>query len=106
MKQKYWPLMRLTAGIGREPRRGTPDDTHLDELLHAHARRRVAEQRLREHGLCRGIHPRRDEADRIARDDLAVGIEDLRLQPDAQIRCLVYRHLDVSLEPGLVVDGG
>ena len=40
---------------------------------------------LDQHRLCRLVHARRDERDRVGRDDLAVGVEQLHRQPEPQI---------------------
>ena len=66
----------------------------LDELLDAHRRRHVGEQALHEHGLCPVVHARGDEADGIGGDDLAVVVQQLNREPEAQLRRSVERHLE------------
>ena len=100
-KQKYWPLMRVTAVTGIvSARHRAPDDARSDELLDAHGRRRLREERSsRAPSASSGRRAATTNVIGLVRDDLAVDVEDLHRQAELQLRRAIDRHLDVGLEP-------
>ena len=88
-----------------QPLDAAPHDARPDELQDTHRWGHVAQQALDEHGLGAVVHARGDEADGVAGDDLAVVIEQLDRQSEAELRRSVERHLDVRFERLPVVDG-
>src|SRR6478735_1958271 len=88
----------------RDPRLTPPDDLRANELLGPEAAVR-RHGRLRQNRLRGVVDLRRDEVDCSFREDLPLRVDEVHREPYPDVRPLLDRHLDVDLEPGVLVDG-
>ena len=92
--------MRTTAVTGTvSPGTLAPDDARAHELQHADATAASSRSRLLTSTVCVASSTRgATKVIGIGGDDLAVAVEQLHRQAEAQLRRAIERHLDVGLE--------